>query len=59
VLRPYIIYFKFKNPGDKKPGAVKQFRVYASGLEEARRLAQAQANYPDIEVLRVTAGERG
>ena len=53
MLKPYIIYYKYKCPGEKKPGAVKQFRIYANTREEAHRLAVRQANYPDIEVLRV------
>jgi len=55
MLRPYIVYFKFKIPGDKSPGAVKQFRVYAGDLDEARRLAVQHANYPNVEVLTVKA----
>ncbi len=50
---PYIIYFKYKQAGDKKPGAVKQFRIYANNVEEARQLATQYANYPDINVLRI------
>ena len=53
MLKPYIVYYKYKCPGDKKPGAVKQFRIYANNLEEARRLAIRHSNYPDIEVLKV------
>jgi len=53
MLTPYIIYFKYKGPSDKKPGAVKQFRLYANNLDEARRLAVQHANYPDIEVLKI------
>ncbi len=53
MLKPYIVYYKYKCPGDKKPGAVKQFRIYAADLAEARRLAVRHANYPDIEVLNV------
>lgn len=53
MLQAYIVYFKYKAPGDKKPGAVKQFRVYASTFEEARRLATEQGNYPDIEILSI------
>lgn len=53
MLQPFIIYYKYKLPGEKKPGAIKQYRVYAASSEEARRLAIKQANYPDIEVLRV------
>ncbi len=53
MLKAYIVYYKYKQPGDKKPGAVKQFRIYATNAEEARRLAAQQANYPDIEVLKI------
>jgi len=52
-MRPYVIYFRYKCPGDKKPGPVKHFRIYASGTEEARRLATQYANYPDLEILRI------
>ncbi|MCH7592661.1 MAG: hypothetical protein IH989_07780 [Planctomycetes bacterium] len=53
MLKPYIVYYKYKNPGDKKPGAVKQYRIYAQSVDDARRLATQQANYPDVEVLNV------
>ena len=53
MLKAYIIYYRYKCPGDKKPGAIKQFRLYANSLEEARSLAARQANYPDIEILRI------
>ncbi len=53
MLKPYVVYFKYKCPGDKKPGAVKQYRLYATNVEEATRLAVQHANYPDVEILRV------
>ena len=53
MLKPFIVYYKYKLPGDKKPGAIKQFRIYANNSEEARRLAVKQANYPDVEVLSI------
>ena len=49
----YIVYFKYKQIGDKKPGPVKQFRIYANNLDEARQLTAQYANYPDIDVLRI------
>jgi len=52
-LSPYIVYFKYTNPGEKKPGPVKHFRLYATNWEEARQLAMQQATYPNIEVLRI------
>jgi len=53
MLKPYTVYFRFKCPGDKKPGAMKQFRLYAESAVQARRLAKQQANYPDIEVISI------
>lgn len=49
----YIILYKYKAQGEKKPGPVRQFRIYAGDLEEAKREAERYANYPDIEVLDV------
>lgn len=53
--KPYIVYFKFKIPTDKTQGAVKQFRVYATSLDEARRLVTQYSTYPQIEVLNIKA----
>ena len=53
MLRPYIVYYKYKLPGDKKLGAVKQYRLYANNFEEAQQLVAQQASYPDIEVLEI------
>ena len=55
MLRPFIIYFKYKIVGDKADPPVRQFRIYASDLDEARRLAVDYANYPNIEVVRIKA----
>jgi len=55
MLKPYIVYYKFKIPGDKTQGAVKQFRIYAESVDQARRMATQHANYPNIEVLSVKA----
>lgn len=53
MLKPFVVYFKYKCPGDKKPGAVKQYRLYATSVEEARRLVAQHANYPDVKIMRV------
>ncbi len=53
MLRPFAVYYKYKCPGTKKAGAVKQFRLFAENVEQARRLVARQANYPDIEVLSI------
>jgi len=53
MLRAFIIYYKYKCPGEKKPGAVKQYRIYANNYEEARQIATQHSSYPDIEVLSI------
>ena len=53
MLRPYIVYFTYTDEGDKKPGPVTSYRLYAGSLEEAKRLVLQQATYPNIQVLRV------
>ena len=52
-MRLYIILFKFQNPGDKKPGPVRQFRIYAGSYDEARRLMEQQGNYPNLEIVSI------
>lgn len=54
-MRMYIVYYRFKNPGDKKHGPVRQFRIFANDGEEAQRLLGQYANYPNLEVVRVKA----
>jgi len=51
MLKPYIVYYKYKTPANKGPGAVKQYRIYAASTDEAKRLASQFANYPHIEIL--------
>ena len=52
-MTPYIVYFKYQQIGDKIPGPVKQFRIYANNIDEARQLTTQYANYPDIDVHRI------
>lgn len=54
-MRMYIVYYRFKNPNDKKHGPVRQFRIFANDGEEAQRLLGQYANYPNLEVVRVKA----
>lgn len=49
----YIILFRYKPEGEKKPGPVRQFRIYADDIEEAQREAERYANYPNIELVDV------
>ena len=49
----YIILYRYQAKGTKKPGPVRQFRIYADDLEQAKREAQGYANYPNIEIIEV------
>lgn len=53
ALRPYIVYFKFQNPGEKKPGPMRQYRLYAKDPIEARRLTEQYAKYPNLEIIKI------
>ena len=57
MLKPYIIYFKYKIPGEKAGAAIKQYRVYATNLDEARQLAKNYANYPNIDIVEIRPAE--
>jgi len=57
MLKPYIVYFKYKIPGEKAAAAVKQFRIYAANLDEARRLAGNYANYPNIDIVEIRSAD--
>lgn len=52
-MRMYIVYYRYKNPNDKKPGPVRQYRLYASDANEAQRLVTKYANYPNLEIVSV------
>jgi hypothetical protein len=53
TMKVYYVYFRYKPPGEKKPGPVRHFRVYARNEDEARKFAAEQARYPDLEVIEV------
>jgi hypothetical protein len=50
-MKTYIVLFKYKAEGEKKPGPIRQFRLYANDLEQAKRDATRYANYPDVEII--------
>jgi hypothetical protein len=52
-MNTYVVLYRYKARGEKKLGPVRQFRIYASDLEEAKREAVRYANYPDIEIIDV------
>ncbi len=51
MLQTFIILYRYKARGEKKPGPVRQFRIYAQDFSEARREATRYANYPDVEII--------
>jgi len=53
MLNLYIVYFRYKIPTEKGPGPVRQYRLYAGNLDEARRLAVDYGNYPNLEILSI------
>ncbi len=55
MLQTYIVLYRYKAKGEKKPGPVRQFRIYAQDFDEARREANRYANYPDIEIVEIQA----
>jgi len=52
MQKAYIVYYRYKAPTDKS-APVRQYRLYANNIEEARRLATNYANYPNIDVLNI------
>lgn len=56
-MNAYIVYFKYKIPGEKAAAAIKQFRLYANNMDEARRLAGSYANYPNIDIVEIRPAE--
>ncbi len=36
---------------------MKQFRIYAANLEEARLLAKDYANYPNVDIVEIKSAE--
>ena len=53
MLKTYIVYYRYKVPSEKGPGPVRQFRLNAATLEEARRMATTYGNYPNLEILNI------
>ncbi|MEK6798366.1 MAG: hypothetical protein AABZ12_05345 [Planctomycetota bacterium] len=51
--KPYIVYYRYKVASEKTQGSVRQFRVYASDMDDARRQATQYANYPNVHVVRI------
>jgi len=52
-MKTYAVYFRYKRPGEKKPGNVSHYKFQADSLEEARTLAAEYANAPGVEIITV------
>jgi len=50
----FIVQYRFTKPGDKAPGPVQQYRLYARDLRQAWEMARQYGNYPGIEIVDVT-----
>lgn len=49
----YIVWYRFKKPGDKALGPVVQYRIYARDINEAWESARQFANYQGVEIVDV------
>lgn len=50
--KPFIVYYRYKAPTEKS-APVRQYRVYADSLDEARKMVAGYANYPHIDVIEI------
>ncbi len=49
----YTISFRYTKPGEKKPGPIQRYVIFAGNLDEAQEQTKRYANYPDIQVVSV------
>jgi len=52
-MKTYVVYFRYKRPGEKTAGNVSHQKIQANSLEEARELAKQHTSYPGVTLLRV------
>lgn len=55
-MKMFIILFRYQIEGEKKPGPVRQFRIYARDIAEAQHEAKRYGNYPNLQILDVKLG---
>ncbi len=51
MSKRYTISFRYTKQGEKKPGPVQRYVLYANSAEEGRALLKQYANYPNLEIL--------
>jgi|GEM_PF-1667075 len=54
--KSYVVYYRFKPPAEKAKGSIRHYRLYATSVDEAKKLVAQYANYPNLEVLDVKRG---
>ncbi len=57
-MKTFIVYLRYHKPTDKKPGPITHQRLQAVTIDQARQIAERQANYPGIEIIRVEEAPR-
>ena len=53
-MRRFTVLFRFTKPGEKKPGPVQRYVLFANSMEESLELLRRQATYPNLEIISVT-----
>ncbi len=53
MLKRFTISFRYTKPGEKKPGPIQRYVIYAEDLEQAQNQTQRYANYSEIQVISV------
>ncbi len=49
----YTISFRYTKRGERKPGPVQRFVIYAGSLAEAKEQTKRYANYPNVQIISV------
>jgi len=52
-MKTYVIYFKFQQPGEKKPGPIRHYKLQAASIKEAEQLLRQYTTYEGLEVIRI------
>ncbi|MCK6457258.1 MAG: hypothetical protein L6Q92_12110 [Phycisphaerae bacterium] len=52
-MQQFVIWYRYKKPGDKAFGPVVQYRLYAHDIAEAWATARQYLNYEGVEIVDV------
>lgn len=53
MLKRFTISFRYTKAGEKKPGPIQRFVLYAEDLPQAEQLARRYANYTNVRLINV------